>query len=154
MYNIVMLNWLKGKSWEDWTVYGFLLFTGLGILIFLVGFLFGFQINIQKTPLFPDHVNGSISGVLFGKETKPINAWLINDGIIHHWNFDRTTLFTLYKSIPSTEQFASFKSMAACSIAGFSLIIIAIFLFVTFAGFVLVKEIILPWILKKIKSNN
>jgi|GEM_PF-3290269 len=34
--------------------------------------------------------------------------------------------------------------MAACSIAGFSLIIIAIFLFVTFAGFVLVKEIILP----------
>ena len=142
-----MKNWLKNKTWEDIAVYSFLALAAISIIVFLSGFLFGFKIDTPKNPLHSE-VSGSINRILFGKDTRTINQFLSSNTSV-----DAKSLFTLFKTIPSGTQFDSLRAMATCTIAGFSLIMITIFLFLSFAIVVFGYEVAWPWISKKYSKN-
>ena len=133
-----MKEFLKNKSWEDYTIYSLLGLLGLGIVFFVFGYLFSFKVTYEL-PIFKDPVYFSLKNLMGTSD------WEFIYGIEKAKTIDSTNLFTFMGSlVPGMTGY----SMCALSVSGFALIMVAITIMAFLFFLLLSIEYIWPMIRK------
>lgn len=135
-----MINFFKNKTLEDYIIYSIITMFLLGMLMFFIGFFWGFKSPIDLgTEINFSKLN--VNSVLHGD-------WNLYGGRLS----EPQNLFDLMKNIDSS--FDALYALTIVSIIGFSIIMFSIFLVIIVVIFAFTKDFIIPFFQKRKKVNT
>lgn len=138
-----MKEFFKEKSWDDYLAMGVIFFLILGLILFVVGFYWGFDADPTNpiASIIPSTEKTSVAQITKGNST-------VYSAVYPSIIGDKTNLFDLVGNMDAN--WGTAYGMAITAVVGFSFIMlsIALIIFILVAG--LVVEIIIP----KIKAKK